>query len=108
MGDELFGAADFFLDAIQAFVDELMDIATLEANKVMVVRTSERFFISRRIVVESILGNQATILKEVEGVIDSSARNFLSAGQQPIVESFGIEVTLGFDDCIQDCHPCGC
>jgi hypothetical protein len=94
--------ADIVLDPLEPVTDEFYDIAAVKTDEMVVARTSERFLISRRVFGETVFGDQAALLKQVQRVIDRGPGDLDPSGNHAIVEVFGIKVPLAVQDCVQD------
>jgi hypothetical protein len=102
---EILLAADLFLNAIQAFIDELDEITAFETDQMMVMRASEGFLISRAVLCEPVLGDESAFLQKVEGVVDGGLGNLCTAGDHAVIEAFCVEMPLALEDGIEDGDP---
>jgi hypothetical protein len=101
---EVLVCADFFLEFIEPFVHEFDEITALEADQVVMVGFSEGLLIPGALLCEPVFGDEAAFLKKIEGIVDGSPGNLLSARYQPIVKIFRVEVSLALCDGRKDCQ----
>ena len=102
---KVFLAADFFLDAIQAFIDELDQVPTFETDQMVVMRASEGFLVSRAVFCEPVLGDEPAFLQKVKGVVDGGLGNLGPAGDHAVIKAFRVEMPLTLEDGIEDGDP---
>ena len=61
-----------------------------------------RLFVSRDILCETVFGDKAAVLQEVERVVYGSLRDLHARRLDPIIEGFGIEMPLALQYCVKD------
>jgi hypothetical protein len=75
LGVKFVFVAHFRLDLLQSFMDELDNVAAVEADQMVVMRPAECLFIARAVLGEPVFRHQAGTLEEIECVVDRGLRD---------------------------------